>query len=116
MVVVKGITRTLELWQAQHDVCRNVAVAYSPPQFEQLIVVSEGVLEGEPTGVCVTPVRIICQVGGCPRTVTTVILKAFKHCTRSRWSISAPTLSSISPFTSGTGSMPLLNSIGKMKR
>ncbi|WP_251962128.1 hypothetical protein [Pseudomonas sp. Marseille-Q5299] len=44
-----GITRTLKLWHAQHEVCRKLAATYTPPRFEQLVVVSAGVLEGEAT-------------------------------------------------------------------
>ncbi len=42
-----GISTTLRLWCEQHSICAKSGVEFTPPRFEQLIVISEGVLEGD---------------------------------------------------------------------
>lgn len=44
-----GISTTLRLWLEQHSVCSKVGADFTTPRFEQLIVISDGVLEGEET-------------------------------------------------------------------
>lgn len=46
---VPGINTTLQLWAEQQAVCAKAAVAYAVPSFDQMIVISDGVLEGDPT-------------------------------------------------------------------
>ncbi|MGZ3182659.1 MAG: immunity protein Imm33 domain-containing protein [Telluria sp.] len=45
---VPGITLTLRYWRDQHLVCDQAVSVFSPPRVDQLVVVSDGVLEGEP--------------------------------------------------------------------
>lgn len=45
---VPGVTLTLRYWRDQHLACDQAASVFSPPRGDQLIVISEGVLEGEP--------------------------------------------------------------------
>ena len=47
-VCIPGISPTLRLWAEQHAVCEKVGVDYAAPTFDQMIVVSDGVLEGDP--------------------------------------------------------------------
>lgn len=42
-----GINITLRLWVEQHSVCSKVGADFTTSRFEQLIVISDGVLEGE---------------------------------------------------------------------
>ncbi|UXZ98211.1 hypothetical protein K3169_10260 [Pseudomonas phytophila] len=42
-----GISTTLRLWIEQHSVCSKVGADFTTSRFEQLIVISDGVLEGE---------------------------------------------------------------------
>jgi hypothetical protein len=44
---VPGITNTLRYWRDQHQICTMASSLYSPPNAEQLIVISDGVFEGE---------------------------------------------------------------------
>lgn len=46
---VPGINTTLQLWAEQQAICAKAAVAYAVPSFDQMIVISDGVLEGDPT-------------------------------------------------------------------
>lgn len=45
---VPGINSTLELWNEQHAMCDKYGADYAVPSFDQMIVLSEGVLEGDP--------------------------------------------------------------------
>ncbi|SHN22481.1 hypothetical protein SAMN05216593_1159 [Pseudomonas asturiensis] len=45
---VLGITTTLTMWAEQHAMCAKAGVEYSVPRHDQLIVISDGVLEGDP--------------------------------------------------------------------
>lgn len=44
---VPGVTLTLRYWRDQHMVCDRSVSMFSPPRGNQLIVISDGVLEGE---------------------------------------------------------------------
>jgi hypothetical protein len=45
---VRGATLTLTYWRDQHEVCRRFAAgAFEPPRPDRLVVVSEGVFEGD---------------------------------------------------------------------
>ncbi|MBC8798477.1 hypothetical protein H0S63_22100 [Shewanella algae] len=44
-----GITNTLHFWKTQHEVCMTVNAEFSPIRPDQLVVISDGVYEGEPT-------------------------------------------------------------------
>jgi len=45
---VRGATLTLTYWRDQHEVCRRFAAgAFEPPRPDRLVVVSEGVFEGQ---------------------------------------------------------------------
>lgn len=45
---VRGATLTLTYWRGQHEVCsRFAAGAFEPPRPDRLVVVSEGVFEGD---------------------------------------------------------------------
>lgn len=43
-----GITRTLHYKRSQQQFCLSIGAEYEPPCADQLVVISEGVLEGEP--------------------------------------------------------------------
>lgn len=45
---VPGISTTLQLWAEQHMTCEKTGVDYSAPSFDQMIVISPGVIEGDP--------------------------------------------------------------------
>jgi len=44
-----GISLTLRLWEEQQELCRNKGAEYIPPLFQQMVAISDGVLEGEAT-------------------------------------------------------------------
>lgn len=44
---VRGINNTLFYWKAQHQICNKVGAAFSPPVPDQMIVISDGVYEGD---------------------------------------------------------------------
>lgn len=44
---VLGITTTLKMWVEQHAICAKVGVEHSVPLHDQLIVISDGVFEGD---------------------------------------------------------------------
>ncbi|OSR69953.1 hypothetical protein BV327_03879 [Pseudomonas syringae pv. actinidiae] len=44
---VLGITTTLKMWAEQHALCTKVGVEHSVPLHDQLIVISDGVFEGD---------------------------------------------------------------------
>lgn len=44
---VPGITLTLTYWRSQHRVCQRLSAEFQPPRPDQVVVVSEGVLEGD---------------------------------------------------------------------
>jgi hypothetical protein len=44
---VPGVGLTLEYWRDQHEVCQRYAAEFSPPQANQLVVISDGVLQGD---------------------------------------------------------------------
>lgn len=46
---VPGAEHCLTIWEAQTQVCRDAGLEFSPPMFTQLIVVSDGVLDGDET-------------------------------------------------------------------
>jgi hypothetical protein len=43
----EGAELALKYWREQHDVCARVSAAFAPPRPDQLVVVSEGVFEGD---------------------------------------------------------------------
>ncbi|KRP68041.1 hypothetical protein TU82_04370 [Pseudomonas orientalis] len=45
---VPGINTTLQLWAEQHMICAKNGVDYVAPSFEQMIIISHGVMEGDP--------------------------------------------------------------------
>ncbi|AUO45739.1 immunity protein Imm33 domain-containing protein [Pseudomonas ogarae] len=47
-VYVPGISTTLRLWAEQHAVCERAGADYAAPTFDQMIVISDGILEGDP--------------------------------------------------------------------
>lgn len=44
---VAGATLTLTYWREQHDICRRHGGEFTPPRPNQIVVVSDGVLEGD---------------------------------------------------------------------
>lgn len=42
-----GITNTLHYWQGQHQICEQASSVFIPPRADQMIVISDGVYEGE---------------------------------------------------------------------
>lgn len=44
---VPGVTLALGYWRDQHEVCDRYAAEFTPPRPDQLVVVSDGVLEGD---------------------------------------------------------------------
>jgi hypothetical protein len=45
---VRGATLTLRYWRDQHDVCARFGCEFVPPRPDKLVVLSAGVMEGEP--------------------------------------------------------------------
>lgn len=45
---VPGATFTLRCWHDQHAVCQRVGAAFAPARPDKLVVLSEGVFEGDP--------------------------------------------------------------------
>lgn len=43
-----GIDNTISYWRVQHDLCSRVGAEFAPPRPDQMIVISEGVYEGDP--------------------------------------------------------------------
>jgi hypothetical protein len=46
---VRGAETALRHWREQHAVCAAQDARFAPPQLGQLVVISDGVLEGDPT-------------------------------------------------------------------
>ena len=44
---VPGISNTLRFWRDQHQECKNASSPFSPPNAGQMVVISEGVFEGD---------------------------------------------------------------------
>ncbi len=44
---VPGANLTLKCWRDQHEVCERHGAEFSPPQPNQLVVISDGVLQGD---------------------------------------------------------------------
>ena len=44
---VPGATLTLKYWSEQHETCERYRAEFSPPQPNQLVVISDGVLQGD---------------------------------------------------------------------
>jgi hypothetical protein len=44
---VPGVTLALGYWRDQHEVCDRYAAEFTPPRPDQLVVISDGVLEGD---------------------------------------------------------------------
>jgi hypothetical protein len=44
---VPGVNLTLGYWRDQHEVCEKYGGAFSPPRPDRLVVISDGVLEGD---------------------------------------------------------------------
>ena len=44
---VFGVNRTLNYWQGQHQICEKVGAGFAPPRLDQMIVISDGVYEGD---------------------------------------------------------------------
>lgn len=44
---VSGVTLTLGYWRQQHEVCDRYAAEFAPPRPDRLVVISDGVLEGD---------------------------------------------------------------------
>jgi hypothetical protein len=44
---VPGITQTLKYWHEQHEVCERHRAEFLPPRPDRLVVISEGVIEGD---------------------------------------------------------------------
>jgi len=44
---IAGANFTLTCWRDQHEVCERYGAEFSPPQPNQLVVISDGVLQGE---------------------------------------------------------------------
>jgi hypothetical protein len=44
---VPGVSNTLRYWRDQHQVCELASSVFAPPQADQMIVISDGVYEGE---------------------------------------------------------------------
>jgi hypothetical protein len=46
---VRGVETALRYWREQHAMCADQAAAFAPARLNQLVVISDGVLEGDPT-------------------------------------------------------------------
>jgi len=44
----EGAELALKYWREQHEVCARAAAPFTPPRPDQLVVVSDGVFEGDP--------------------------------------------------------------------
>lgn len=44
---IHGVKNTLFYWQGQHQICQKVGAAFCPPSPDQMIVISDGVYEGD---------------------------------------------------------------------
>lgn len=42
-----GVTNTLQYWQEQHQICEKTSSVFTPPRADQMIVISDGVYEGD---------------------------------------------------------------------
>lgn len=42
-----GVSNTLQYWQEQHQICEKISSMFIPPRADQMIVISDGVYEGE---------------------------------------------------------------------
>ena len=47
MDYVFGISAAVSYWRDQHLICQKVGAAFSPPGLDQMVVISEGVYEGD---------------------------------------------------------------------
>lgn len=44
---VFGVNASVSYWRDQHQICQKVGAAFSPPRLDQLVVISDGVYEGD---------------------------------------------------------------------
>ncbi|MGO4389675.1 hypothetical protein AB4Y85_19325 [Microvirga sp. 2YAF29] len=44
---IYGIERTLTYWRSQHEICSQAGAAFAPPRADQMIVISDGVYDGD---------------------------------------------------------------------
>ncbi|WP_444542088.1 immunity protein Imm33 domain-containing protein [Chitinimonas arctica] len=44
---VLGVSSTVSHWRDQHQICQKVDAVFSPPRLDQLVVISDGVYEGD---------------------------------------------------------------------
>ncbi|MFZ3286876.1 MAG: hypothetical protein WA191_08510 [Telluria sp.] len=44
---VPGVSNTLRYWHDQHQVCERASSVFAPPKADQMIVISDGVYEGD---------------------------------------------------------------------
>lgn len=44
---VFGISTSVSYWLEQHQICQRVQAAFTPPQLDQMVVISDGVYEGD---------------------------------------------------------------------
>lgn len=42
-----GVSNTVSYWRDQHQICQKVGAAFAPPRLDQLVVISDGVYEGD---------------------------------------------------------------------
>ncbi|MFC5476003.1 hypothetical protein [Paraherbaspirillum soli] len=42
-----GVTNTLSYWRDQHQICNKVGAEFFPPRLDQMVVISDGVYEGD---------------------------------------------------------------------
>jgi hypothetical protein len=44
---VFGVSTAVSYWRDQHQICQKVGASFSPPQLDQMVVISDGVYEGD---------------------------------------------------------------------
>jgi hypothetical protein len=47
MEFVFGVNAAVSYWRDQHGICQKVGAAFAPPRMDQMVVISEGVYEGD---------------------------------------------------------------------
>lgn len=44
---VFGVSTTVSFWRDQHQICQKVRAAFAPPRLNQMVVISDGVYDGD---------------------------------------------------------------------
>jgi hypothetical protein len=67
---VPGANITLNCWRDQHEVCERYGAEFSPPQPNQLVVISDVCCRATLFKACATHLQSTCRAGGSPPTAT----------------------------------------------